>query len=56
VVPAGFDAAGLPVGLQVVGPAGGDALVLDVAEALGAATPAVQARRPPPRESPDARS
>jgi aspartyl-tRNA(Asn)/glutamyl-tRNA(Gln) amidotransferase subunit A len=33
-VPVGADADGLPVGLQVIGPVGADALVLDVAEAL----------------------
>ena len=33
-VPVGFDPDGLPVGLQVVGPPGADALVLDVAELL----------------------
>ena len=33
-VPAGLDADGLPVGVQVVGPAGADARVLDIAEQL----------------------
>jgi aspartyl-tRNA(Asn)/glutamyl-tRNA(Gln) amidotransferase subunit A len=35
--PAGSDADGLPIGLQIVGPPGGDARVLDVAEVLTAA-------------------
>ncbi|MGE0190738.1 MAG: Asp-tRNA(Asn)/Glu-tRNA(Gln) amidotransferase subunit GatA [Planctomycetota bacterium] len=33
-IPAGFNEQGLPLGLQVQGPVGADALVLDVAEAL----------------------
>ncbi|MCW2607285.1 MAG: Amidase [Frankiales bacterium] len=33
-VPAGTDADGLPVGVQVVGPPGADARVLDAAQAL----------------------
>jgi Asp-tRNA(Asn)/Glu-tRNA(Gln) amidotransferase A subunit family amidase len=33
-VPAGTDAEGLPVGVQVIGPRGSDELVLDVAEAI----------------------
>ncbi len=33
-VPCGFSAAGLPVGVQIVGPFGGDALVLRVAQAF----------------------
>jgi aspartyl-tRNA(Asn)/glutamyl-tRNA(Gln) amidotransferase subunit A len=39
-VPCGFTAAGLPVGLQVVGPRGTDALVLRAARAYEAARPA----------------
>ena len=33
-VPCGFSSAGLPVGIQIVGPVGGDALVLRVAQAF----------------------
>ena len=36
-VPAGWTADGLPIGLQIVGPRGGDAKVLAVAAALEAA-------------------
>jgi aspartyl-tRNA(Asn)/glutamyl-tRNA(Gln) amidotransferase subunit A len=38
-VPCGLTAAGLPIGLQVVGPVGGDALVLRAARALEEAVP-----------------
>jgi aspartyl-tRNA(Asn)/glutamyl-tRNA(Gln) amidotransferase subunit A len=38
-VPCGLTAAGLPIGLQVVGPIGGDALVLRAARALEEAAP-----------------
>jgi aspartyl-tRNA(Asn)/glutamyl-tRNA(Gln) amidotransferase subunit A len=38
-VPCGLSAAGLPIGLQVVGPIGGDALVLRAARALEEAVP-----------------
>jgi aspartyl-tRNA(Asn)/glutamyl-tRNA(Gln) amidotransferase subunit A len=38
-VPCGFTAAGLPVGLQVVGPRHGDALVLRAMAAYEAAHP-----------------
>lgn len=36
-IPLGLDSAGMPFGLQVVGPQGGDAFTLDVAEALSEA-------------------
>jgi aspartyl-tRNA(Asn)/glutamyl-tRNA(Gln) amidotransferase subunit A len=45
-VRAGFDADGLPVGIQVSGPSGADYAVLAAAQAFHAATPEVQARRP----------
>jgi aspartyl-tRNA(Asn)/glutamyl-tRNA(Gln) amidotransferase subunit A len=45
-VRAGFDALGLPVGVQVTGPVGADGPVLEIAQALFAATPAVQAPWP----------
>jgi aspartyl-tRNA(Asn)/glutamyl-tRNA(Gln) amidotransferase subunit A len=38
-VPCGFTKAGLPVGLQIVGPAYGDALVLRAARAFEQAHP-----------------
>jgi len=44
-VPCGFTAAGLPIGLQIVGPRHGDALVLRAARAYEAAHP--QPTRPP---------
>ncbi len=44
-LPAGFDAAGLPIGVQLVGRAGGDAAVLAVAQAYQQATD--WHRRPP---------
>ena len=37
-VPAGFSSAGLPVGLQIIGPVGGDARVLSAARRFEAAT------------------
>jgi aspartyl-tRNA(Asn)/glutamyl-tRNA(Gln) amidotransferase subunit A len=49
-VPCGFTSAGLPVGLQIVGPRGADALVLRVAHAYENAT-AVGHRRPVLEES-----
>ncbi len=45
-VRAGFDADGLPVGVQLVGPVGADALTLTAAQAFFEATPEVQERRP----------
>jgi aspartyl-tRNA(Asn)/glutamyl-tRNA(Gln) amidotransferase subunit A len=45
-VPCGFTRAGLPIGLQIVGPPGRDALVLQLAEAWQQATDYHQ-RRPP---------
>jgi aspartyl-tRNA(Asn)/glutamyl-tRNA(Gln) amidotransferase subunit A len=46
VVRAGFDALGLPVGVQIVGRDRRDATVLAVAQTLFEATPAIQARWP----------
>ncbi len=46
-VRAGFDELGLPVGIQLTGAPGGEATVLAAAEALFAATPELQSRRPP---------
>jgi amidase len=46
-VPAGFDARGLPMGLQLIGPPQGDLAVLQLARAYELATRWVQ-RRPPP--------
>lgn len=37
-VPAGFSSAGLPIGMQIIGPVGGDATVLRVARCFEAAT------------------
>jgi amidase len=37
-VPAGFDARGLPMGLQLIGPAGGDAALLQLGQAWHRAT------------------
>ena len=45
-VPCGFTAQGAPVGLQIIGPRGDDALVLRAARAFEKANP-VGARRPP---------
>lgn len=45
-VPCGFSAAGLPIGLQIVGPRGADALVLRATRAYEAANPLAD-RRPP---------
>jgi amidase len=48
-MPAGFDAAGrLPMGLQLIGPPRGDALLLRAAAAYEARSGALLARRPPP--------
>jgi aspartyl-tRNA(Asn)/glutamyl-tRNA(Gln) amidotransferase subunit A len=46
-VRAGFDRAGVPVGVQIVGPLGADGTVLAAAELLFEATADVQARQPP---------
>jgi amidase len=46
-VPAGFNASGLPMGLQVIGPPRGDLTVLQLAHAYEQASRWVQ-RRPPP--------
>jgi Asp-tRNA(Asn)/Glu-tRNA(Gln) amidotransferase A subunit family amidase len=46
-VRAGFDTAGLPVGVQLVGAPGTDGAVLAAAQRFFDATPAVQERRPP---------
>lgn len=48
-VPAGFGAAGLPMGLQIVGPHGADRAVLELAEAWHRATD-WPGRRPPAQE------
>lgn len=42
----GFDSEGLPVGVQIAGPPGADALVLGIARAVQRAMPDVQARWP----------
>jgi amidase len=46
-VPAGFDARGLPMGLQLIGPPQGDADLLSLARAYELATQWVQRRAPP---------
>ncbi|MCB1546785.1 MAG: amidase [Hyphomicrobiaceae bacterium] len=49
VIPCGLDEAGLPFGIQVIGPNGADALVLEVAHALEEALAAIpETRRPVP--------
>lgn len=45
-VPAGFNAAGLPMGLQVIGRAQADLTVLQIAHAYEQATQWVQKRKP----------
>ena len=45
---AGFDALGIPVGVQFTGPRWGEARVLRAAQALFDATPEIQRRRPAP--------
>jgi aspartyl-tRNA(Asn)/glutamyl-tRNA(Gln) amidotransferase subunit A len=50
-VPCGFTAAGLPIGLQLVGPRYGDALVLRAARAYEAAHPQ-PTQAPPPAPAP----
>jgi len=45
-VRAGFDALGIPVGVQLTGPRWSEGLVVRGAHALHAATPEIQARRP----------
>lgn len=45
-VPAGFGAAGLPMGLQLIGAPGSDAMLLDIAEAYHRATGWPEARPP----------
>lgn len=45
-VPIGFTAGGLPVGVQIIGPLGGEALILRAAAAIEAARP-LHLRRPP---------
>jgi aspartyl-tRNA(Asn)/glutamyl-tRNA(Gln) amidotransferase subunit A len=46
-VRAGFDALGIPVGVQLTGPPWSEALVLGAASSLYQATPETQQRRPP---------
>ena len=46
-VPAGFGAAGLPMGMQLIGPHGADAAILALGQAYHRATD-WPARRPPP--------
>jgi amidase len=46
-VPAGFGAAGLPIGLQIVGPNRGEVACLQIARAYEAAAPWTE-KRPPP--------
>jgi aspartyl-tRNA(Asn)/glutamyl-tRNA(Gln) amidotransferase subunit A len=45
-VPIGFGETGLPVSMQIVGPAWGEAKILRIAHAYEAATPALRNRRP----------
>jgi aspartyl-tRNA(Asn)/glutamyl-tRNA(Gln) amidotransferase subunit A len=45
-VPCGFTSAGLPIGLQIVGPARQDALVLRAARAFESARPFATLSRP----------
>jgi amidase len=47
VVPAGFGAAGLPIGLQIVGPNRSEVACLQLAKAYEAATGWTE-KRPPP--------
>ncbi|MBS7538850.1 amidase [Ancylobacter lacus] len=47
-VPCGFGPAGLPTGMQIIGPAGADARVLAVGEQYHRATGWPQKKRPPP--------
>jgi amidase len=49
VVPAGFGAAGLPIGLQIVGPNRGEVACLQLAKAYEAATGWTNSRPPPSR-------
>ena len=46
-VPMGFDAEGLPLSLQIVGPEWSDGRILGIASAYEEATPEIRARRPP---------
>ena len=50
VVPAGFGAAGLPIGLQIVGPNRGEIACLQLAKAYEAAAPWVE-KRPPAQKA-----
>ena len=47
VVRAGFDGDGVPIGIQFSGGSGADHAMLAAAQAFHAATPELQARRPP---------
>ena len=52
-MPAGFDPRGLPAGVQLIGPPGADAAVLDVGEAYEEATGWVERVRPPEPAGPE---
>jgi aspartyl-tRNA(Asn)/glutamyl-tRNA(Gln) amidotransferase subunit A len=46
-VPIGFGETGLPLSMQLVGPAWAEASLLAIAHAYEVATPALRSRRPP---------
>jgi Asp-tRNA(Asn)/Glu-tRNA(Gln) amidotransferase A subunit family amidase len=45
-VPIGFGESGLPLSMQIVGPAWAEASILRIAHAYEVATPALRSRRP----------